>query len=182
MKKYLSGVGYKAMLGVALAGWISALQGDDWKTILPSEVAPPPVMEEVALHRELSVDGVRLGDHESQVRSLWGEPLQVETDLTGERSEKGYRYLRYGGTRMVVLRDGRVAVVDGGSVGAYSASLPQVGDGGTDLKAKLGNSISPTRTPAGEVFTYRVEGGATLHYALQEGRIAQISLSIYQGS
>lgn len=173
MKRNFSGVGQKAMLGLALAGWLCALQSGGWKMLLPAETVPPPVTG------DLSVDGVRLGDEEFKVRSLWGEPSRIESDLMGHFSggaEKGYRYLRYADSRMVVLREGRVAVVDGGAVGLSGQELPRVGDRRADLERALGATRQVT-LQACEVLTYQADQGATLHYALEGERIARVSLS-----
>lgn len=179
MKSYLSGVGYKAMLGLALAGWLSALQGDGWKLLLtPSstheqEITQPP--QEITVDRRLSVDGVHLGDDEATVRGLWGEPLQVESDLCADfaaPTDEGYRYLRYENSRMVVLRNGRVVVVDGGSVGLNGQEFNRVHAPEQSLRKQA-------RT---QVLSYRVNESSNLHYTLDEGKVRLVSLSISRES
>lgn len=183
MQSYFRGVGYKAMLGLALAGWLFALQGDGWKLLFaPSsiheqEITQPPQafsLKKNTIDQRLSVDGIRLGDTEATVRALWGEPLQVESDMCANfaaPSAEGYRYLRYENSRMVVLRDGRVVVVDGRSVGLQG----QVETSRRESMRRLG--IKETTRTSNQVLSYTINERAHLHYAVREGRVQLVSLS-----
>lgn len=158
------------LLGLALAGWTTALLGDGWK-LLP--LSPKPTLPETSA---LSVGGVRLGDSEVRVRALWGDPVQTEPE-PGETALPGeeFRYLRYADARMVVLQQDRVVVVDAYTASAGEQALPAAGDSLDRVKQTIGAEGSDSDT---QIFSYpSLDGAAKLHYVLREGQVALVSLA-----